>query len=512
MIKKLQILFLPATLLVSFLLSSRMILSGDFLYLADQSRAMLLVKQIVIDHKIPLIGERSGIGGFFHGPLWLFILSPFSFIFHENPFGFSIFYIILALLIVLVGYLVGKRLYGVWVGLAIAFLLATSQSIWSYVPITINANIMPLNYLLLFFFLILYIRGNKRIFPLAVFFSGLTFQFETASAIAIVPIVFLSFFLNKKARFDLKIILLSLLAFLISISTFILFELRHQFIMSKSLLQFLTAKTHGMGHMTFLERIPHHLKSLFDLYQSLLVDENLILLLLLFVNIAFASYLLVRNKKQKLFFKKEYLFLLLFPAATFLIYLFYPYIIYHEYVLGLIIPVAIITALAFKINWENKVGKILIGLFLVGTAILTAKNIYLSYLKPYYPDLTSGSYKNQKRVVDWIISDAKGNEFGYFVYSPDTFTYGMDYLLWWEGRGRNVKPVSQKEKVTYLIMYPPITGDASAHEFWKKNIIKTDAPVLIHKEYTGGIVVEKMDLSKDKIPVDTNYYQNLIFR
>src|ERR1035437_2616278 len=105
-------LFLLLILLLSFLLGSRMILAGDFYYLFDQARDYLLVKNIVDTHSLALIGTHSGLGGFFHGPLWLYMLAPIYILGHGNPFSFTYFYIGLQLATVLVGYLVGSKLYG----------------------------------------------------------------------------------------------------------------------------------------------------------------------------------------------------------------------------------------------------------------------------------------------------------------------------------------------------------------------------------------------------------------
>src|SRR5947209_19258637 len=73
-------------LLFAFLLRSKMLLNGDFYYLLDQSRDMLLAQNIVIGHKLTLIGARTGLGGLFHGALWIYMIVPFFIIAKGNPF------------------------------------------------------------------------------------------------------------------------------------------------------------------------------------------------------------------------------------------------------------------------------------------------------------------------------------------------------------------------------------------------------------------------------------------
>ena len=140
---------------------------------------------------------------------------------------------------------------------------------------------------------------------------------------------------------------------------------------------------------------------------------------------------------------------------------------------------------------------------------------YVSLLlaAPYQQNTTAGAYLNQKKVADWIMEDSKGKHVGYFVYTPDTYTYGMDYLLWWESKQIGVTQlVSQKLPVTYLILYPKPSGDEGAYTFWEKTKIRTSAHIIEQKEFSGGITVVKLAIKPGEPAVDPTYYQHLIFR
>jgi len=129
-----------------------MILSGDFFYLYDQARDYLLSKNIVETHSLTLIGTHSGLGGFFHGPLWLYMLVPVYILGKGNPFAFTYFYIGLELVTVFIAYLIGAKLYGIRGGLLISFLITLSAITWSTVPNTIGVNAEPLVFLVYFIF------------------------------------------------------------------------------------------------------------------------------------------------------------------------------------------------------------------------------------------------------------------------------------------------------------------------------------------------------------------------
>jgi hypothetical protein len=236
---------LLSILFLALLLGGRMIFSGDFYFLADQARDFLLTQDIVDHRNLTLIGTHSGLGGFFHGPLWLYMLIPFYLIGGGNPLTFTYAYILVALSTIIVGYFVGSKLYGPKLGLILALLLAVTPSIWSYIPNTIGVNMVPLVFLLMFYFLIKYIRGDSNAYIFAVFFAGLSLQFETALPLIILPVTFASFFMNKKALKKPKVILLSIISFLLSIATFILFEVRHDFLMTRSLQTVFLGGQHG---------------------------------------------------------------------------------------------------------------------------------------------------------------------------------------------------------------------------------------------------------------------------
>jgi len=505
-------LLLALPLLLTFLLGSPMILNGDFFYLADQARDYLLTKDIIYNNHLTLIGTHSGLGGFFHGPVWLYMLVPVYIIGGGNPIIFAYFYIFLALVTVFMGFIVGKKLYNTWIGLLIAFIFSISSSIWPYVPNTIGINPVPLIYLLIFYFLIKFIRGDDKSVIFSSFFVGLTLQFETAAALVLIPVFVLTVLVFRFGVIKrIKIILLSIFSFLLSISSFFLFDLRHQFLMTKSLLNINEGMGKTSGYLEFSERVYAHLNSLKGVVTSVNFSNNVFLLVIVLLIIVSGLWISWNKYKKNKVVMKEYGILIFVPLAIFIAFLKYPYPIYHDYVLGLTIPMALLVGLSAKNLWKFQLGKVLVILFIGVNSILAIQHIIELYSN-YTPNQTAGSYKNQLEVIDWIFTDAKGNEFGYFVYDPTTYTYGMDYLMEWRGKQNSYIPDSYKHSVTYLILYPPLDNDHGAHTFWKKNVINTHATVTERKEFRGGIVVEKLRIEETEESENPNYHQNLIFR
>lgn len=214
-----------------------MLLNGDFYYLVDQSRDLLLTKSLVIDHKLTLIGPRTGLGGIFHGPLWIYMIAPFFAIAKGNPFfTLAPLFILVSMATVMTGFFVGLRLYGKWMGLLLAMLLTLSASLVKTVPFTTNAQVLPLVFLLYLYAIFQFMRGKGIYFVFALFFIGLGFQFESAFAVLWIPLTLIAILLRRRIP-NIRNIFLGMGAFLLATATFILFDLRHQFLMTSSMLR-----------------------------------------------------------------------------------------------------------------------------------------------------------------------------------------------------------------------------------------------------------------------------------
>lgn len=218
---------------------------------------------------------------------------------------------------------------------------------------------------------------------------------------------------------------------------------------------------------------------------------------------------MVRNDQQ---LRREYLFLLGFQIAIFVIYIFYPFPLWSHYLLALVVTSSLLVALSIKVVSKKKYGTVVAVLF-SGFALLAPSTwLVHTYAGSQSLALTSdGSYINQREVVTWIYDDANGKPFGYFVYTSGTLTYNMDYLVRLESLNRGtLSPENKKDSLTYLILYP--SSDKNSQNFWKKHVLHTASVPIITKTFRGGITVQKLRILKPEEPVDPNYSQNLLFR
>lgn len=220
-------------LLLLILLSAaflRLYRIADYLtFLGDEGRDVLVVKKIIVDHKLTLLGPTASVGGFFLGPLYYYLMIPFLWLFRFNPAGPAVMVALFGVATVYLIYKVGKDFFNDRVGLLAAGLYAISPLPIAYSRSSWNPNLMPFFSLLIIWLVWKIVTKDKPqwLFWLGVLF-GLTIQFHyLAVFLAVVISAYLFSFYH---RFNyLKYYLSAILGFVLGWSPFVLFELRHNF-------------------------------------------------------------------------------------------------------------------------------------------------------------------------------------------------------------------------------------------------------------------------------------------
>lgn len=516
-------IFLFIVILLAFFLRSSMFLNGDFYMLADQGRDLQLVKQIVVDHKLTLIGGHAGFGGLFHGPLWWYMIVPFFWLAQGDPFYSLVpLYMIISLGYVIVSYFIGKKLYGKFSGLLFAYLIGISQTFINTISFTSNSQLMPLIFLLYLFCAIQYLRGNNKYIIGLFFFTALGINSESAFAIALIPLTLFTSLFRKKIP-SIKLILISIIAFIIPVSSFILFDLRHDFLMFKSILKLLSgnfpqnstdSKLYNLS-FRMQDRLMHLLDTV-NFIQNFGNIINKISSYFILLCAGFLTLLQIKNKKKFNGEDKELIYIFLVPVIVFITYMFIKIPIQGHWVMFLGISTIWLFILALrKIAKFNFFLCVLLLFFYITLQFIPVIQLlnqnFINLIT--YSSSSNGSYINQSKIVESIFKDAGGKPFGYFVFDLPIVTYSMDYLFWWRGKTyHNYLPKSEKLSTTYLILNPAKPGDLQAHDFWITHTIRTKAPVVRKWIMPGNVTILKLAVPKGEPPVDSNYYQNFIFR
>src|SRR3989338_7741624 len=95
-IKRKFLLISILILLLALIPRSVEVLSGNYLFGFDQGQFYDDVKKIVVDHKLTLIGTQvGGLGRFFQGPGWYYLLLISFFFFCVDSYFWMVFLFII---------------------------------------------------------------------------------------------------------------------------------------------------------------------------------------------------------------------------------------------------------------------------------------------------------------------------------------------------------------------------------------------------------------------------------
>lgn len=205
-----------------------------FTYGHDQDLAGWIIRDILKEGHLRLIGQETSSEGIFIGPLFYYLQIPFYLMTLMDPVGSLLLPILLGAFAIYSYYFVFSRVFdppageaGKRVGLIASFVYAVSNYI-----IFVDREIAPTMPVMLwgvwyFYSLILILKGNQKGWILGLGLMGLVWHVNMGLAI-LSPLLFLVQFLSKK-KIDFRKVFLGGLIFFILMSPFFVFEARHGF-------------------------------------------------------------------------------------------------------------------------------------------------------------------------------------------------------------------------------------------------------------------------------------------
>lgn len=504
MIKPIKYLFY-FLIAVSFIFCLWLPLNGELIIQTDIARDFLLLEEIVQKRIPPLIGAHSGISGIFHGPLWFYINVPFFILGRGNPAVVGFFWVLLYAVSLLILFYTGKKSFN----FEIALLSTVLYAMISVQEVNNLSN--PYGALILFplFFYLFYCYTKSLKFAyllLAIFILGLIIQFQMAFGlpILVLTLILLTVFLVKKRRL---IHFTSLLVIILTQSTSILFELRHNFLQTRSFLNYLNKYDGNIVNIlnlnSSINQITRSLTEglIFFTKNDLYLNGIFFLVVLLTVVYTFRKKVL-KNKSIYLLFAYFYFgywFLILFYRDTIWMY-------YH----WAFIPVLIIL---FCSTYQIISKKIFLLLFFIFTGILFTQQINRFIERNNYMSVTQASWRFIKSSAESVYNDA-GGDFGYYVVSDDQLGYQAKYAFHFlEKFYRNKAAGYQKKHITYAYIVTSSDPGFNADNYVKQRIKIQSSPIKTIK-FRNGIKINKYDVVGNDLTTssDPNLINSLIFR
>lgn len=492
-VEKYSLLLLLFILLIGIYSRVRPVLDKTFPFTYDIGRDLLVLDNIVHQFDIPLIGPTTGLPGLFYGPWWYYSLVPAFVLGGGSPLVINLFMGLTGIIVIILGFFIGKKISGKGFGLLLAALLAFCPSLIAASTQIWNPNIAPLYLILIFFVLSVLVTAKKISFQRESLYivglgllAGLNIDSEVVYGLILsfALFIFLGVTLFKKSIF--KYVLFVIGIFIIFLPR-VFFELRHGFIMTRTI----TSVNHAGGE-GLISTIPQEfMRAIVALSQLWELTIGVHITVLASILGLMAVGIVVYYFKT---YSKSHQFLLKYSLSTIIIYLLVLSIfkgdIWGHYIVGVPIFFIFIFATACWSLWKNKkllpVGVIIFFFVLVSQIDPIA--MYKYYTAPH-PVGNASLYKNQEDVINYVYHEADGEKFNEIVYTPPVHDYTYQYLFKWLG-GNKYKylPSASKEKLFFVILEPDPGYEGRLRDWLNER--KEDGKVIKEKTFQSGIIVQ----------------------
>lgn len=491
-IKKIVVVLLGTLLIfLSFAPRSVEVLNKNFIFLLDQGRDYMEVRNIVVNHKPTLIGSEvgggmAGIQGVFHGPFYFYLLSVAFFLFNGDPYGGVILMFIFGILTIGMAFLFAKKVFhSTIVGLIMALFVAVSPPLIAQSRFIWNPHPSSFFILVAFYFIYLLNEKKKKYFFLSAFFTGFIYNFDTAIAVPLsIALTLYAVYLLKVSKVKFYLSLVG--GFVLAYSPFLFFEFRHRFQGVMGIVNYLFFQKDKESSFIY-NHSNAFILNFYDTFpkQSFFPE---VLIFILFISILLFFLIKERNNRLKYFS----IFLILLTGVTFFVLSFlrnhvFPYYLIHlNFVYIFLFCYILFASIKSKTKDIQIVFFGLFALFLI-TAIFHAQYTFQKDLKDYGG---MAKVKGKLDAIDYIYRDVRGKRFGLLIFSPPVYTYPYDYLIWWHGRRKYGYVPHQEKRGLFYLLIEQDHSQPWTYKGWLETVIKT-GKVLETKTLPSGFIIQK---------------------
>lgn len=450
--------YLPIILIILLGAFLRLYRIADYMtFLGDEGRDSLVWLRMVREGKFTLIGPVTSIGNMHLGPLYYYLILPFSVIFGFNPVGSSVGVALFGLATIFLIYWVGKKWFGEVVGLTTAFLYAISPVVITFSRSSWNPNVMPF-FALLTVWSIWQFWQNKKFLWLSI--AGVSVSFAIQShylGLLLAPLVGLFWLITLKNIFKNKklmkqFIIFSfgslVLFFLLTIAPLLWFDLRHNFINYQAFRQFFTDRQTTVNFKLY-KAIPSFWPLWEVMVTRLIAAKDIVLgvwiAAVLLIGTIFSVWRLgiIRTKAKKVLANKGLVLIIVWLLVGLWGMGLYKQHIYDHY-FGFLFPALfLLTGVVLgELLKIKKVGKFL---FLALVAFIVFLDFQNSPLR--YPP--NSQMRRVKEVDRKLIEETGGKPFNFGLIAKQNYEAGYAFFLeLWGKKPSEIDPQRFSETIT----------------------------------------------------------------
>lgn len=381
----------------------------------DQEQFSFQIKNIIVNHKLTLIGPRVvNDKGFFLAPYFTYLLVPFYLATNLHPQGLIYFLILFNCLFFFLTFLMIKKIFGSLQAILFLFLWSTNPLLIVYDTIPWWPVTIPLGVIIIWVALYYLYKKNSLINWITTgltlgFFLNMHFQFIF---IFFFSCLFLIIFLKNKKIFPFKKIVAFAFSFLITFTPLIIFDLRHNFLNINNLINFFFSKNGAVGN----DR--HVWLTVFSYFlQPLIFFRSITISKIFYFAIFLITIYLYKTKKN--FLKNFYL-------ATIILWLSFPlfFILYgqrpSEYYFVFLYPFILIIITDFFLSVKQLPIIIVFGVLIF---FINSKQI----INNLQPNIFGLYYKD--KAIKKLKKLTKNKKFNVSFDTPLGVNSGYNYLI-----------------------------------------------------------------------------------
>ncbi len=503
--KRFFFILLAVVFLWGVALRSTEVISGNYLFGFDVGRDLLVARDIVVNHKLTLIGAEigsgsAGINGIFQGPGFYYLLAIVYWLGHGNPYGALLMMFVFGVATLIAVYFTVSHMFGRWTALISLFLVGISPLIVSQSRFIWPPHPASLLIALLLYFAYMIPKRPRLYAPLSIFFAALTYHFELAMT---VPIV-IAFFIALPSIYHIKDVKTYVLAFASLIFGFlpmILFEMRHGWMATRSIFSY-TAPQGMAGPDVWLFRINDHIWPYIYNAANSFIQEHGLLPAPFFIYLCgglLITLVIFSWKTKDAARRKFFQFSLLSLATSYAVLLGLNNSVWDYYLIHAHFIFIYVLAYLMWFSWQGmrksvwlKVIFGILSVFLISMIASSVWRTWISYTYDYHDLGGVEKIQGKKIAVDYVYKDAKGQPFSEFTFMAPIYTYPYDYLFQTYGPEKyGYAPGSQKKGLVYLIIEPD-SSKPWTYKGWLETVIVGGRIVKTVNLPTGHIIQERL--------------------
>ena len=474
-------------------------------FIYDQGRDALKFQEI-LQGNLTLVGPTSGLAGFFLGPLWFYAGVPGAILGGGNPYVISAWYIFLSLCAIPGFWLLSKKIFPrPWNAICFALLCLIPGSIHGSTFIWNPLLSIPLmTYSFLFF---LDARKSRSALFFAFLFLALTLQSEFAYAIFfIVPLFFLIPWIRQKIQW--KDFFISAGAIGITLIPQIAFELKNNFILTKSLLSGVGGTQSSISLLELWKIRPAQLlNSISSLLLGFSEQKNLFIIpfgVILFLALIFMIFKrrptlhVLLHPVEAVYSKTLLILFTVLPLAGYMAWTGNRGYFFEYYVTPHFIFLTPMIVLCGYFLWNLKITpffqhltRFLVGLACFGWIFQTATYVNDFIFRP----INNAGLHKLEQAVDQLYTWNKQSSgpTAMLVFTPAYQNEQYDYLISWKAKSKQVSQppsIRQGNETNWFVLMEKNDSDISKFRFNEWYPLATAGGMLKERKQIGILELE----------------------